>query len=146
MIMLNNLPLKDARPHNQAHLLLWDNPQENELMQLSFYHNAQRINYRENLLSRIYPDQSFLSLHHYLDRELDAIKSLCMGVNKSIVLLEGLDCFITYLHVQGHNISLFWSNLEQTRKLETLLWILIPSNLAPGDWPKERLQQINLSI
>ena len=143
MIMLNNLPLKDARPHNQAHLLLWDNPQDSELIKLSFHYNAQRVNYRENLLSRIYPDQSFLSLHHYLDREIEAIKSLCMGVNKSIVLLEGLDCLITYLYAQGHNTTLFWSNLEQTRKLETLLWILIPSNLAPGDWPKERLQSLN---
>jgi hypothetical protein len=60
-----------------------------------------------------------------------------------MVLLEGLDCLITYLHVQpDSHITLFWNNLEKTHKLEKLLWILLPSKLAPPNWPDNRLRCI----
>jgi len=36
----------------------------------------------------------FLALHHHLDREEEAVKSMCSGVSKQVVLLEGLDCLI----------------------------------------------------
>jgi hypothetical protein len=143
MSTLTNLLLKDARPDNQAHLLLWDTPNEAELAQLAFYNNAHRVNYRENLLQRLAPDEKFLTLHLYLERELEAIRSMCTGVEKSMVLLEELDCLITYLHVQpDSHITLFWNNLEKTRKLEKLLWILLPSKLAPPNWPSNRLRCI----
>jgi hypothetical protein len=139
-----NLNLWDARPDNQAHLLLWDTPNEAEIQQLTFYNNAYRVNYRKNLLQRINTEDHFLNLHHHLDRELEAIKSICSHTDKSMVLLEGLDCLITYLYVQSNSHStLFWTNLEKTRKLETLLWILLPHKLAPPNWSISRLRHIS---
>ncbi|MBN3897756.1 MAG: hypothetical protein HWQ41_21555 [Nostoc sp. NOS(2021)] len=135
--------LRDARPDDRIHLLLWDTPDENELVRIAFDNNAQRVNYRKNLLQRIHPGENFLTLHHDLDLELDAIKSMCSGVSKQIVLLEGLDCLITYLQVtSGSHITLFWKQLEETRKLEKLLWILLPQQLAPNNWSSERIKRI----
>jgi len=79
--------LRDARPDDRIHLLLWDTPNENELVRIAFDNNAQRVNYRKNLLQRIHPGDNFLTLHHNLDLELDAIKSVCSGVSKQVVLL-----------------------------------------------------------
>ncbi|BCL36370.1 hypothetical protein [Nostoc sp. MS1] len=139
----DNLLLRDARPDDRVHLLLWDTPDEAELKRIVYYNNAHRINYRENLLQRIQPGESFLALHHNLDVELRAIKSICSGVDKQIVLLEGLDCLITYLQVtSGSRITLFWKQLEETRKLEKLLWILLPHQLAPKNWLPERIRRI----
>jgi hypothetical protein len=96
------------------------------------------------LLQRIHPGESFLVLHHNLDIELSAIKSMCSGVSKQIVLLEGLDCLITYLQItSGSRITLFWKQLEETRKLEKLLWILLPQQLAPTNWPPERIKRFS---
>lgn len=143
MNQINNLFLKNARPNNQAHLLIWDNPNETELQSLAFYNNAHRVNYRENLIQRISRDDKFLTLHRYTDRELDAIKFICTRFDKSMILLEGLDCLITYLYVKpDSHITLFWTNLEKTRKLEKLLWILLPSTLVPKDWPENRLKRV----
>lgn len=141
--MLTNLSLKSARPDNQPHLLLWDSPSEAELAELAFQNNAQRVNYRTHLLSRIPQNQGgFLVLHHYVDRELEAIKSMSWGVKKPIVLLENLDCLIAYLRIQpGGQITLFWKHLEKTRKLESLLWIVIPPILKPSNWPEERVKR-----
>lgn len=134
--------LLQARPDDRIHLLLWDTPEEADLQDIAFYNNAHRVNYRQNLLSRIEPNTRFLALHHYLERELAEIKSLGTGVNKKIVLLENLDCLITYLYHPGGHIGLFWSNLEKIRKLEKTLWILLPSLLAPSTWPEERIKRI----
>jgi hypothetical protein len=136
--------LRNARPDNQVHLLLWDTPDENELVKISLYNNALRVNYRENLLQRINPDDRFLALQHNLDGELETIKSMCCGISQEVVLLENLDCLITYLQVQPRSqITLFWKNLEKTRKLEKLLWILLPHQLVPNTWPQERIKQIS---
>jgi hypothetical protein len=143
MTAIANLLLRDARPDDKVHLLLWDTPTEAELQHIAFYNNAHRVNYRENLLQRINPSDRFLTLHHDLDKELEAIKSICAGINKQMVLLEGLDCLITYLYVQPNShITLFWNNLEKTRKLEKLLWILLPHKLAPSIWLEERIKRI----
>ncbi|MEH2091195.1 hypothetical protein [Nostoc sp.] len=139
----NYLLLGDARPDDRIHLLLWDTPDETELLRIAHYNNAHRVNYRKNLLQRIHPGESFLALHHNLDIELSAIKSMCSRVSKQIVLLEGLDCLITYLQItSGSRITLFWKQLEETRKLERLLWILLPQQLAPKNWPPERIKRI----
>lgn len=138
------LLLRDVRPDDRVHLLLWDTPNETELKRIIYYNNAYHANYRENLLQRIQPGESFLALHHNLDVELSAIKSICSGVDKQIVLLEGLDCLITYLQVtSGSRITLFWKQLEETRKLEKLLWILLPHQLAPKNWLPERIRHIH---
>lgn len=140
MTAISNLLLRDARPDNQAHLLLWDTPNSFELDQITRYNNAQRINYRDNLLQRTSPTANFLTLHHQVDEELAAIKSICDQAVKPVVLLEGLDCLITYLNVQpGNYITLFWSSLENTRKLQSLLWIILPHKLAPKTWSDARL-------
>jgi hypothetical protein len=143
MTAIANLLLRDARPDNQAHLLLWDTPNTFELDQITRYNNAQRVSYRENLLKRTRPDAKFLTLHHQVDEELAAIKSICEQAIKPVVLLEGLDCLITYLNVQdGDYITLFWSSLENTRKLRSLLWIILPHKLVSQTWPKARLVRI----
>ncbi|BAY31214.1 hypothetical protein NIES2107_30730 [Nostoc carneum NIES-2107] len=135
--------LRNARPDDRIHLLLWDKPDRSELVRIAQDNNAQLINYRKNLLQRIHPEESFLALHHNLDTELSAIKSMCSGVSKQIVLLEGLDCLITYLQItSGSRITLFWKQLEETRKLERLLWILLPQQLAIKNWPPERIKRI----
>ncbi|MEM1392939.1 MAG: hypothetical protein AAF915_09985 [Cyanobacteria bacterium P01_D01_bin.50] len=139
-----DIRLRDARPDDKIHLLLWDNPDENELVRTALYNNAKRVNYRENLLQRINQGEYFLALHHDLDRELQAIKSMCFGVNEKVILLENLDCLITYLQVHsGSKITLFWNNLEKARKLEKLLWILLPHQLAPKNWSEERIKRIS---
>jgi len=143
MSEIANLLLNDARPDHQVHLLIWNTPNDAELEQLAFYNNAHRVNYRDNLLKRIDPRDKYLNLHYYLERELDAIKSICVGVNKSMVLLEGLDCLITYLRVKPNSpLTVFWYNLETTRKLEKLLWIILPNKLAPPNWEKRRIRYI----
>lgn len=143
MNTIANLLLKDALPDNQAHLLLWDTPHEAELAQIAFYNNAHRVNYRENLLQRLAPDEKFVTLHRHLERELEAIRSIRTAVDRSMILLEGLDCLITYLSVKTDApITLFWNNLEKMRKLEKPLWILLPSKLSPPNWPSNRLRRI----
>jgi len=143
MSTIADLSLLDARPDNQIHLLLWDTPDENEIVRLVLRNNVLRVNYRQNLLQSIHPDERFLALHNDLDKELAAIRSMVCGISQQVVLLQDLDCLITYLQVQPRgNIRLFWDNLENTRKLEKLLWILLPSQLAPKTWPQERIKRI----
>ncbi len=142
MPAIANISLR-ARPDDRIHLLLWDTPEEAALQDIAFYNYAHRVNYRQNLLSRIDPNTRYLALHQHQERELASIKCLGTGVDKQIVLIENLDCLIAYLqmHPSGH-MQLFWSNLEKTRKLEKTLWILLPRLLAPKTWPEERIQRI----
>jgi len=143
MTVISNLPLRDARPSDQAHLLLWDIPNPFELDQITRYNNAQKVNYRDNLLQRISPDAKFLTLHHQVEEEMAAIQTICNQSTKPVVLLEGLDCLITYLNVQsGDHITLFWSSLENTRKLQSLLWIILPHKIVPKTWSEARLTRI----
>jgi len=147
MTAIANLLLRDARPDNQAHLLLWNTPNQFELDQITRYNNAQRVNYRDNLLQRTSPSAKFLTLHHQIDEELTAIQSICDQSVKPVVLLEGLDCLITYLNVQpGDHITLFWNSLENIRKLQSLLWIILPHKLGPKTWPEARLLRIPSNI
>lgn len=136
-----NLPLRNARPDNQAHLLIWDTPQD--LWKVAFYNNAEQVSYRDNLVQRLGPGDKFLNLHHNIDEELAAIKAICRDSPKQVVLLEGLDTLISYLRVKsGGQVTLFWQNLEKTRKLESLLWILLPQPLAPPNWPENRILRV----
>jgi len=143
MTAISNLLLRNARPDERVHLLLWDTPNPVELSQITLYNGAQRVSYRENLVQRINPGAKFLTLHHQVDEELEIIKSICDQAVKPVVLLEGLDCLITYLNTQpGDYITLFWSSLENTRKLHRLLWILLPHKLAPKTWSEARIKRI----
>jgi hypothetical protein len=146
MTEITNLPLKDARPDNQAHLLIWDAPTKQELWHLAYFNNAEQVNYRENLVQRLTPGDKFLNLHHAIDEELGAIRSICKASPRPVVLLEGLDTLITYLRVKaGGQVTLFWRNLEETRKLESLLWILLPQPLTPHQWPENRILRVSSS-
>ena len=143
MTAIASLLLRDARPSDRAHLLLWDTPNPFELDQIARYNNAHRVNYRDNLLQRTDPNAKFLTLHHQVDEEMAAIQAICEQTVKPVVLLEGLDCLITYLNVQpGNYTTLFWSSLENTRKLQSLLWIILPLKLAPKTWSETRLIRI----
>lgn len=138
-----SLPLKDARPDNQAHLLIWDAPTNQELWQLAYYNNAEQVDYRQNLVQRLKVDDKFLNLHYAIDEELAVIKDICRDSSRPVVLLEGLDTLLTYLRVKaGGHVTLFWQNLEKTRKLESLLWILLPQPLVPPHWPQNRILRI----
>ncbi len=143
MTAIASLLLRDARPSDRAHLLLWDTPNPFELDQITRYNNAQRVNYRDNLLQRTRPDAKFLTLHYQIEEEMAAIQAICDQSVKPVVLLEGLDCLITYLNVQsGDHITLFWNSLENTRKLKSLLCIILPHKLVPKTWSEARLTRI----
>lgn len=132
MQTFSSLKLRDAKPSDRPHLLLWDTPNDLELRQLAYCDNAECISYRSHLLSRIAPQSRFLTLHHQLEQELDAIKAICASTPKPVVLLKDLDCLITYLHVQPESpITLFWQSLFNTRHLASILWIILPSQLTP---------------
>jgi hypothetical protein len=143
MITINDLNLKDTKSTDCPHLLLWDNPNNFEIKQLLFNNNAQLISYRENLLSRIKPQQKFLILHEKLDQELETIKQICRDATKSIVLLKDLDYLITYLYsIPNAPISLFWNKLANMRHLERILWIILPTKLKPSHWQENRIKTI----
>lgn len=142
-MQIKDLRLREAKPSDRPHLLLWDTLNDLELQQLAYRDNALVQSYRTNLKSRIAPQSRFLGLHHQLERELDAIKAICATTYKPVVLLKELDCLITYLYVQPESpITLFWQNLFNTRHLESILWIILPSSLAPPGWHDSRIQRI----
>lgn len=140
---LSELRLRSAQPKDSPHLLLWDNPDPEALRHLAWREEAKLVSYRENLLQRIDPQSRFLALHHQCDRELAAIRSLCSQTSEPVVILQDLDCLVAYLSVQPDSpITLFWQTLFSTRHLERILWILLPSQVAPPDWHHNRLQRL----
>ncbi len=140
---LSDLRLWEANPKDSPHLLLWDNPDPEQLRQLAWRENAKVVSYRDNLLTRVDPQSRFLALHHQCDRELAAIRALCDQTAEPVVLLQDLDCLIAYLSVQPDSpITLFWQSLFNTRHLDRILWIILPSQAAPPDWQKHRLQHL----
>lgn len=142
-MIINDLRLREAIPSDRPHLLLWDTPNDLQLKQLALYENAECISYRDNLISRTLSTSRFLKLHSHLPRELEAIKNICKEVSKPIVLLSDLDCLITYLYTEPDvKVTFFWKNLETTRHLQSILWIILPRKLAPVDWDKSRIQCI----
>jgi hypothetical protein len=142
-MLIEELNLRTAKPSDRPHLLLWDTLNDLELRQLAYRENAECISYRTHLLNRIDPSKPFLTLHLWLERELDAIKAICAHTHNPVVLLKDLDCLITYLRVQPESpITLFWQNLFYTRHLESILWIVLPSKLMPPNWDDNRIQRI----
>lgn len=140
---IKDLRLREAKPSDRPHLLLWDTPNDLELRQLAYCDDALLISYRTHLNSRIDPNSRYLALHLQLERELDAIKAICTTTDQPVVLLKDLDCLITYLHFSAESpITLFWQNLLNTRHLESILWIVLPSKLAPPNWHDSRMQRI----
>lgn len=142
MSTIKRLPLKDAKPTDCPHFLVWDTPNEAILQQIIFYNNAQRVKYRDNLLSRTNSQESFLVLHQQIDRELNTIRSICSQSNVPVVILEELDCLITYLSIYEKK-ELFWQKLSNLRQLESLIWILLPTQLIPDDLPQKRQLKVD---
>jgi hypothetical protein len=143
MLMIDNISLQNTKPTDCPHLLLWDTPNDFEITQLLFKNHAEKISYRQNLLTRINNKQKFLMLDKKLDQELETIKQMCENATKPVVLLTELDILITYLYSQPQSpINLFWKKLEYMRHLPTILWILIPHKLTPPNWNKKRLISI----
>lgn len=135
--------LREAMPSDKPHLLLWDKFDQHELRSLAYFDDAEVVSYRQDLLKRISPSSSFLALHENIDPELNAIRHICNTSPKKVVILRDLDCLITYLFVQPESrITLFWHKLFYERNLENILWILLPSKLAPPIWTEDRLQRI----
>jgi hypothetical protein len=96
-----DLKLNQAQPADRPHLMLWNKFNDQELRAIAYYYDLEIISYRENLLSRISPNSSFLALHQNLERELKAIRQICDSSSKKVVILRDLDCLITYLQVQS---------------------------------------------
>jgi len=142
-VQLSDLRLREANPKDSPHLLLWDNPEPDQLHRLAWREDAKLVSYRDDLLKRIEPQSRFLALHHQCDRELAAIRALCDQTTEPVVLLQDLDCLSAYLSVQPNSpITLFWQSLLNTRHLDRILWIILPSQVAPPDWQKHRLQRL----
>ena len=138
----NTLCLGKATPSDKPHLLLCDRFDEHELKALAFYNDADVVSYRQDLLNRLPPNISNLALHEDLDKELRSVRQICHNSNKKIVILTDLDCLITYLLIQPEaKITLFWQSLYRMRHLEKILWILLPSKLAPPMWSEDRLHR-----
>lgn len=138
---MENHSLQDAKPTDRPHLLIWNHPTALELERLCFENNAQAVNYPNNLLSRIDPSDQFLTLHHHIDREIDAIRNIAAKSNRPIVVLKGLDYLMTYLHVRhGATDQALTQKLRELRQLHCLVWILLPSKLIPKNWPQERVK------
>ncbi|MBD2567734.1 hypothetical protein [Anabaena lutea] len=143
MLTINNLSLQDVKPADYPHLLLWDSPHDAEIHQLAFNNNAQIISYRDNLISRINSKQKYLILQENISQELAAIKEICDHANKPIVILKDLEILITYLYSQPSSpLSLFWHKLGNMRHLESILWILLPTQIHPINWNKKRITTI----
>ncbi|QIZ72618.1 hypothetical protein [Oxynema aestuarii] len=143
MNSIRHLQLNQGRPEDRAHLLVWDTPNHRELETLAFEQNAKIVDYRHHLLARQPPGERFVLLHLHLEREIAELKGICAAAIEPIVILTGLDCLITYLSARRDSpLRLFWSKLEQTRKLESRLWIVLPSKLVPSDWDKNRQHAI----
>jgi hypothetical protein len=139
----NSFQLGGAVPSDKPHLLLWDRFDEHELKALAFYNDTNVVSYRQNLLDRTPPNISNLALHEDLEQELRSVRQICHNSQKKIVILRDLDCLITYLLVQPEaKITLFWQSLYRMRHLETILWILLPSKLAPPMWSEDRLHHL----
>jgi len=135
--------LGKAVPSDKPHLLLWDKFDEHELRSIAFYNDADVVSYRQDLLNRLPPNISNLALHEDLERELRSVRQICHNSQKKIVILRDLDCLITYLLIQPEaKITLFWESLYRMRHIETILWILLPSKLAPPMWSEERLHRL----
>ena len=136
---LNSLALANAIPSDCPHLLIWDNPNSLEFGHLEFRYGAQRIDYRDNVVTRLKSGNKYLNLHRNCNLELAEIKTICQEAIKPVVLLEGLDILFAYLMAKSGKIELFWRNLADTRHLNCILWIVLPSSLLWHGWDKNRI-------
>ena len=155
MNAIEQLQLDRARPSDRTHLLAINPQHRNHLNHIAQHYNAQRIDYRHNLSTRLNTNTRYLSLHNHLDRELNALKAASQTASQTatktqppgqnIILLEHFDLLITYCQNRpGSPLSLLWQHLDQTRKLPAPLWIVLPPRLIPDTWNRDRLKTLTL--
>ena len=53
-------------------------------------------------------------MHQQIDRELNAIRSICSECSSPVVILEELDCLMTYLSIYGQKELLWHGVLTDT--------------------------------
>ncbi len=70
MTEISRIMLRDARPDDRIHLILWDTPNEAQIRLVALHNNAHLVNYRENLLQRINQDEQFIALHHDIKEQI----------------------------------------------------------------------------
>ena len=135
--------LLDAVPTDRPHLLVQAGPDDLRLRQLCIANNAEYVSYRDDLLSRISGTERFLVLDRNIDRELDAVRMICVKLQGRVIVLDGLDVVITYLRARSPLFAkLFVDRLINMRQLDAVLWVALPATLVPEDWPTLRLKRL----
>jgi hypothetical protein len=133
--------LHDAVPTDRPHLLLQSGPDDFRLRQVCIANNAEYISYRDDLLARISGTERFLVLDRNIDRELDAVRTICAKLQGRVIVLDGLDVVITYLRARSPMFEkIFVHRLLNMRQLDGVLWLALPAALVPEDWPTLRLK------
>lgn len=101
---------------------------------------ASVINLRDELLSRLPIDEHNLLLHLEIDRECDAIRTLAWKHSNTVLLLTEMEVILTNISAHtNRDMQTCLHRLMLLRQLESLVWIVLPLALVPGDWPKDRL-------
>jgi hypothetical protein len=145
MIKIKNVSLKDAKPSDRPHFLICDTFNELYLKEIACFNRAEIIDYRENLLDRIEPQDKFLLLHQHIDREINIIRSICCKSDYPVVIIQNLDYLITYLSSHPNSsLSIFWNQLLKLRQLTKILWIILPNKLVNPQIPEKRIVRIYL--
>jgi hypothetical protein len=136
--------LLDAVPTDRPHLLVQSGPDDLGLRHLCIQNNAEYVSYRQDLLARISGNERFLVLDRNIDRELDAVRTICVKLQARVIVLDGLDVVITYLRARSPIFeNIFVHRLLNMRQLEGVLWVALPATLVPEDWPTLRLKRLD---
>jgi hypothetical protein len=110
---------------------------------LCIANNAEYVSYRDDLLARISGTERFLVLDRNIDRELDAVRMMCVKLQGRVIVLDGLDVVITYLRARSPVFAkVFVDRLLNMRQLDGILWVALPTALVPEDWPTLRLKRL----
>jgi len=127
--VINQLKLDKVELRDRPYLLYTDKLSKTALNQLTFRYTADRVSYRNNLITRhtSTSKSNYLNLQYQTERELEAIKQICQDATKPIVLLEDLDVLLTYLATRSNrDLNVLWQKLPSTRQLSCPLWIVLP--------------------
>lgn len=136
--------LCDAVPTDRPQMLVQTRPGDLRLKRLCLENNAEFVSYRDDLLSRVSRTDRFLALDRNVDRELEAIRTICVNRQGRVIVLDGLDILLTYLRARSPTFSKsFVDRLVSMRQLDGILWVVLPATLVPADWPTYRLRRLD---
>ncbi len=142
---INNLGLNKVPLRDRPYILYWDHPEQSELEHLAFRYTAERVSYRDNLITRhtSFSKSEFLNLHLHWERELEALKQICQESIKPLVILQDLDILFAYYATRsGSPINSFWQKLADTRQLDCPLCIILPTAITAKYWDKDRIKYL----